>query len=139
MTLPPLPARWYCVSRDGLATLCASKQNAIEMASDCARDYPRQAPYRAVLMCDVAAERERWQAAANRNGHLAVAMADIERLREQHAQAMADMDAEIDRLRAALQRQVRNIEVWLATGLPAGPDESREIYEQMRAALKDPT
>lgn len=59
MTLPPLPARWYCVSRDGLATLCASEQNAIEMAADCARDYPRQAPYRAVLMCDVAAERER--------------------------------------------------------------------------------
>lgn len=46
---------------------------------------------------------------------------------------------EIERLRAALQRQVRNIEVWLATGLPAGPDESREIYEQMRAALKEPT
>jgi hypothetical protein len=46
---------------------------------------------------------------------------------------------EIERLRAALQRQVRNIDVWLATGLPAGPDESREIYEQMRAALKEPT
>ncbi len=27
---------------------------------------------------------------------------EIERLRQQHAQAMADMDAEIDRLRAAL-------------------------------------
>ena len=31
-------ARWYCLSRDGLATLCASEQNAREMAADCTRD-----------------------------------------------------------------------------------------------------
>lgn len=57
--LGPLPARWYMVSRDGLATLCASEENAREMAAECARDYPRQAPYRAVMLGDVAAERER--------------------------------------------------------------------------------
>lgn len=35
----------------------------------------------------------------------------------------------------ALLRQVENIERWLRTGEPAGPDESRAIYEQMCVAL----
>ena len=56
--LGPLPARWYCVSRDGLATLCLDEANAREMAAQCAHDYPRQAPYRAVLLGDVTALRE---------------------------------------------------------------------------------
>ena len=55
----PLGQRWYCVSRDGLATLCLNEANAREMAVQCAADYPRQAPYRAVQLGDVAAERER--------------------------------------------------------------------------------
>lgn len=54
-----LPARWYCVSRDGLATLCLDESSAREMAAECTRDFPRQAPYRAVLMGDMMRERER--------------------------------------------------------------------------------
>ena len=57
--LGPLPARWYCVSRDGLATLCLDEASARDMAAHCAHDYPRQAPYRAVLLGDVTALRER--------------------------------------------------------------------------------
>ena len=57
--LGPLPARWYCVSRDGLATLCLDESDAREMAAECTRDFPRQAPYRAVLMGDMMRERER--------------------------------------------------------------------------------
>lgn len=36
---------------------------------------------------------------------------------------------------AAIQRQVANIEHWQETGEAAGPDESREIYEQLKAAM----
>ena len=39
------------------------------------------------------------------------------------------------RMLAALQRQHANIERWLETGEPAGPDESREIAEQIKAAI----
>ena len=37
-------------------------------------------------------------------------------------------------LLAALVRQLENIDVWLNTGAASGPEESRSIYEQMRAA-----
>ena len=57
--LGPLPARWYCVSRDGLAALCLDEANAKDMAAQCDIAYPRHAPHRAVLLGDVAAERER--------------------------------------------------------------------------------
>ena len=55
----PLTARWYCVTRDGLSTLCLNEASAREMAEQCDHDYPRHAPHRAVLMGDVeASERE---------------------------------------------------------------------------------
>lgn len=54
-----MPDRWYCVSRDGLATLCLNERNARQMVVECERDYPRQAPYRAAMLGDVAAERDR--------------------------------------------------------------------------------
>lgn len=38
-------------------------------------------------------------------------------------------------VRAALRRQVANIERWRETGIAASPYESREIYEGLRAAL----
>ena len=55
---PAFEARWYCVSRDGLATLCLNEANARDMVAECVRDYPRQAPYRAVRLVD-AEELER--------------------------------------------------------------------------------
>jgi len=49
---------------------------------------------------------------------------------------LAAANREIERLRAALQRQVANVEQWLETGVPASAEESKSIYEQMVAALK---
>lgn len=43
--------------------------------------------------------------------------------------------AEIRALRSAITRQVRNIERWLETGVPADATESREIYEQLKTAI----
>ena len=38
-------------------------------------------------------------------------------------------------LLAALKRQVENIERWLETGIPSGPEESKALYEEMKAAV----
>lgn len=35
----------------------------------------------------------------------------------------------------ALERQIANIEHWLETDIPATPEESRSIYEQMKSAV----
>ena len=51
--------RWYCVSKDGMATLCHDETDALATAIACDRMYPAQAPHRAVLLGDVLAERER--------------------------------------------------------------------------------
>lgn len=54
----PLPARWYCVSRDGIATLCKDREDAEVNASHCDLAWPAGGPHRVVLMGDVAAERD---------------------------------------------------------------------------------
>lgn len=51
------PARWYCVGRDGLATLCKDEADALANAKGADVLYARQAPHRAVMLGDVAAER----------------------------------------------------------------------------------
>jgi hypothetical protein len=44
--------RWYCVSREGLATLCANERDAHQVADDCNALYPRSAPHRAMQLVD---------------------------------------------------------------------------------------
>jgi len=56
---PPVPARWYCMASNGLATLCANEHDARTMAEECDASWPKNAPHRAVLLGDVSAERER--------------------------------------------------------------------------------
>jgi len=45
-------------------------------------------------------------------------------------------EARVKELEAACRRQVENIERWMKTGEPAGPKESKAIYEQLKAALR---
>ena len=45
-------------------------------------------------------------------------------------------EAIIELLVAACRRQVENIKRWNKTGEPAGPAESKEIYEQLVEAIK---
>lgn len=49
--------------------------------------------------------------------------------------ALSEARAEIEALRAAIKRQVDNIDHWRATGEPASPEESKSIYDQIVAAL----
>ena len=51
----PQPPRWYCVNNMGMATLCADKADAEDVASDCNTEWPRQAPHRAVQLVDASA------------------------------------------------------------------------------------
>lgn len=50
--------RWYVVDRDGIARLCPEKKEAEAEAIESAAVWPRRAPHKAVLLGDVAAERE---------------------------------------------------------------------------------
>ena len=50
---PAAEARWYAVTKSGLATLCASERDALESAASFDVAYPHSAPHRAVLLGDV--------------------------------------------------------------------------------------
>ena len=47
-------ARWYCVNREGMATLCADEADARENVADNDKIWPRHAPHRAVQLVDAA-------------------------------------------------------------------------------------
>lgn len=46
--------RWYCVSREGMATLCTCEEDAKIEAANAQQNYPLNGPYRAVQMVDSA-------------------------------------------------------------------------------------
>lgn len=49
-------------------------------------------------------------------------------------QADARLIAAAPTMRAALRRMIENIDRWLETGVPAGPEESQSIYEELKRA-----
>ncbi|MFT8276152.1 hypothetical protein [Kerstersia gyiorum] len=59
-----IPARWYAVSRTGVATLCVDKNDARESAVQFDHDWPDAAPHVAVLLAPAAQgdalDRECW-------------------------------------------------------------------------------
>lgn len=59
------------MASNGLATLCANEQDARTMAEDCDASWPKNAPHRAVLLGDVAAERERCAKICDRAAEMA--------------------------------------------------------------------
>jgi len=46
-------ARWYCVNKMGMATLCKSKDDAAYVAACCFTAYPVNAPYHVVQLVPV--------------------------------------------------------------------------------------
>ena len=54
MTTPQEP-RWYSVNNIGMATLCADKADAEDVASTCDIDFPLQSPHRAVQLVELSA------------------------------------------------------------------------------------
>lgn len=64
--LGPPPARWYCVSNDGMATLCKDEEDARANARHCDLEWPKGAPHRAVMLGDIGDERKRWRTLLSR-------------------------------------------------------------------------
>jgi hypothetical protein len=54
----PIEPRWYCVSVYQTALLCKDEEDARSSATLCDQSWPAGSPHRAVLLGDVAAERE---------------------------------------------------------------------------------
>lgn len=48
--------RWYCVSREGMATLCVDEEDAQANAKHCDQAWPAGGPHRAVQLVDAAAD-----------------------------------------------------------------------------------
>lgn len=58
MTKPPAmpePLGWYVVNNIGMATLCADKQDATQVAVENSIQWPNLAPHRAMQLCDAGA------------------------------------------------------------------------------------
>jgi predicted DCC family thiol-disulfide oxidoreductase YuxK len=110
---PASEARWYCVSKDGRATLCADEADAIaEVARDTA-DWPLHAPYRAVQLADAAELAEAHQ----------LALDDFD-LRATQRDERDELLAEVERLRAVIAewdklRDPHALHVNLLRGFPA--------------------
>ena len=51
LTAPQTP-RWYCLNNMGMATLCADKADAEDVARTCDMEWPRQSPHRAVQLVE---------------------------------------------------------------------------------------
>ena len=49
---PGAEARWYCLSREGMATLCADEEDAKEVAAESWVAWPQNGPYRVAKMVD---------------------------------------------------------------------------------------
>lgn len=72
--------RWYCVTRSGMATLCADEEDARREAATGDREYPRPGPHQAVMLGDVAeltAELDRARAEVARSERRAITFGDL--------------------------------------------------------------
>ena len=52
MVRPGSEARWYCLSREGMATLCTDEEDAKEVAAESWVAWPQNGPYRVAQMVD---------------------------------------------------------------------------------------
>ena len=110
--------RWYCVSLDGLATLCKDAEDAHETAGQCDKSWPLGGPHRAVLLVD-AAEIARLRHALAQGGKLA----------EDRLQQMTADRAQAMRWKSLL----RECQAHLACN--AVTDDLVDLYTRVRAAL----
>lgn len=127
---PGAEASWYCLSRDGLATLCKDAADAKETAGQCDKSWPAGGPYRAVLLVD--AVEIAW---------LRHELAKSGKLAEDRLQQIKDDRAQALRWRDVPQRSEIMAEHWMTTGL-IGANASfqraaREYAEEYAAMAVD--
>lgn len=127
-------ARWYCINRIGMATLCAGEEDARRVADRCNIDWPRCSPHRAVQLVELTAAREA--------------------LSEQPAEPLGYLPAyELARLRSGHSGNLRSakfgpskldgdVAVYTADQLPAAQQPAPSVPavpEGMQLVPKDPT
>ena len=83
-------ARWYCVSREGMATLCKNHEDAQANARHCDKAWPAGGPHCAVLLVD-ATEIARLRHALAQSGKLAEDR--LQQMKADRAQALRWRDA----------------------------------------------
>jgi len=85
----------------------------------------------------LAAVRKEWMAAHEIMGfHPEGPLVAMEEQRDAATARAEKAEARVKELEKACRYQVENIERWLKTGEPAGPEESKAIYEQLKVALR---
>lgn len=130
--LGPLAPRWYCVSANGMATLCKDQEDAQANARHCDLAWPNGAPHRAVLLGDVAADTELLRA------ENAALKRDLQYARDGLTKGRTRMREDIERLtrelkeaRAALAGLVQ---VYVIDGAATTP--ASEIGDAWKAAQR---
>jgi hypothetical protein len=130
---PAPEARWYCLSREGMATLCTDEEDAKEVAAESFVLYPQSGPYRAVQMVDSAHVSPGAEAFLTPQD-----MADLQRLEDlftddqgwdlpkERMQRLAESRKELAALRQDAERYRRLAESMQGTiRLDGGPGDTR--------------
>jgi hypothetical protein len=106
----PAPVRWYCVSRDGLATLCKDEADARATARGSDQAWRTAGPHRAVQLVD-AAEVQRLRARVlELEAVHEDASGEVLAERERCADEIAQLCIEVQRYRDQAGRSVNELE-----------------------------
>jgi hypothetical protein len=106
----PSPVRWYCVSRDGLATLCKDEADARATARGSDQAWRTAGPHRAVQLVD-AAEVQRLRARVlELEAVHEDASGEVLAERERCADEIAQLCIEVQRYRDQAGRSVNELE-----------------------------
>lgn len=74
---PASEARWYCVDAKGMAQLCADEADARWEVADNTKIFPKNAPYSAVQLIDVAAWADSERGVRDHRERLRAALSDL--------------------------------------------------------------
>ena len=129
--------RWYCIARDGAATLCKDEEDARANARHCDLSWPKGAPHRAVRFVE-----------ADATDMLRADLAEEQRLNgmgaEREARLMAqefELRREVERLRADAERyrllRDRRIDGWAICEWIDEPDGVGYYGDARPAAVVD--
>ena len=77
MVRPGSEARWYCVDAKGMAQLCADEADARWEVADNTKVFPKNAPYGAVQLIDVAAWADSERSVREHRDRLRAALSDL--------------------------------------------------------------
>lgn len=141
-----LPGRWYCVDKQGIATLCSSKEDAESNAMDCDLSWHNRGPYAAVMLVDGTELEALREELAQAKADLAAATAlvplkEMQRATEQQRAQMATLRADLRKAREARSRALLKLmiergqsRIWRKAWESLQPASAETVREGCRAA-----